>query len=246
MVWSCRVLVSLLWDKLSGKGSLALSRQLKEVEESQDVEKDEYWKEVASCLRVEQAKAVVREFHEYFLSQQIEGRSIRAIFEEKQLEEEKKKKEEEKDQNTEMTDEVVQGENDYRDEVALQPCGDPLKTHKPKYNVREKTGFEWNSYNKKHYDEHNPPPLMTQGYRFRIYLPDCTDSEGPRYKTYVDPTSPKDHRIIHFVFPRPYKDIAFRIVNRPVKRGRYSNFKNVFEEGCLTLDFQFESFIRGR
>lgn len=36
-------------------------------------------------------------------------------------------------------------------------------------------GFDWNMYNKTHYDVDNPPPKVVQGYKFNIFYPDLID-----------------------------------------------------------------------
>lgn len=46
---------------------------------------------------------------------------------------------------------------------------------KPRYFNRILTGYEWNKYNRTHYDHDNPPPKMVQGYRFSIFYPDLVD-----------------------------------------------------------------------
>ncbi|KAG5523090.1 hypothetical protein RHGRI_035035 [Rhododendron griersonianum] len=46
---------------------------------------------------------------------------------------------------------------------------------KPKYSNRVHTGYEWNKYNRTHYDHDNPPPKAVQGYKFNIFYPDLAD-----------------------------------------------------------------------
>ena len=36
-------------------------------------------------------------------------------------------------------------------------------------------GYDWNLYNKTHYDIDNPPPKVVQGYKFNIFYPDLLD-----------------------------------------------------------------------
>lgn len=36
------------------------------------------------------------------------------------------------------------------------------------YHNRVHTGYDWNMYNKTHYDLQNPPPKTVQGYKFNI------------------------------------------------------------------------------
>ena len=37
-----------------------------------------------------------------------------------------------------------------------------------RYHNRVHTGYDWNMYNKTHYDLQNPPPKTVQGYKFNI------------------------------------------------------------------------------
>lgn len=39
---------------------------------------------------------------------------------------------------------------------------------KPKYFNRVQRGYEWNRYNRTHFDEDNPPPSVVQGYCFNV------------------------------------------------------------------------------
>jgi len=56
------------------------------------------------------------------------------------------------------------------------------KPRKPRFFNRVKSGFEWNPYNRKHYDEDNPPPKIVQGYKFNIFYPDLINKmETPQY-----------------------------------------------------------------
>ena len=36
-------------------------------------------------------------------------------------------------------------------------------------------GYDWNQYNKKHYDTDNPPPKTVQGYKFNVRSPSLVD-----------------------------------------------------------------------
>lgn len=40
---------------------------------------------------------------------------------------------------------------------------DKYQPRKPRFFNRVFTGFEWNTYNRTHYDRDNPPPKMVQG-----------------------------------------------------------------------------------
>jgi hypothetical protein len=45
---------------------------------------------------------------------------------------------------------------------------DKYRPRKPRYYNRVHTGYDWNQYNKKHYDGDNPPPKIVQGYKFNV------------------------------------------------------------------------------
>lgn len=47
---------------------------------------------------------------------------------------------------------------------------DKYRPRKPRYYNRVHTGYDWNQYNKKHYDVDNPPPKTVQGYKFNVKL----------------------------------------------------------------------------
>ncbi len=47
---------------------------------------------------------------------------------------------------------------------------DKYRPRKPRYYNRVHTGYDWNQYNKKHYDVDNPPPKTVQGYKFNVYI----------------------------------------------------------------------------
>lgn len=56
-------------------------------------------------------------------------------------------------------------------EVAIEHhymWSDKYRPRKPRYYNRVHTGYEWNQYNKKHYDVDNPPPKTVQGYKFNV------------------------------------------------------------------------------
>jgi hypothetical protein len=56
-------------------------------------------------------------------------------------------------------------------EIALEHhylWSDKYRPRKPRYYNRVHTGYDWNQYNKKHYDIDNPPPKTVQGYKFNV------------------------------------------------------------------------------
>ena len=47
---------------------------------------------------------------------------------------------------------------------------DKYRPRKPRYYNRVHTGYDWNQYNKKHYDIDNPPPKTVQGYKLNVFI----------------------------------------------------------------------------
>jgi len=116
------------------------------------------------------------------------------------------------------------------------------RPRKPKYFNRVHTGYDWNKYNKTHYDGDNPPPKVVQGYKFNIFYPDLIDpSKAPTYSVEHDPTSPDGGTcVIRFSAGPPYEDVAFRVVNRDWSTDPKRGFKCVFDRGILHLYFNFK------
>jgi hypothetical protein len=135
----------------------------------------------------------------------------------------------------------------------LSQHGGKYRPRKPRYFNRVQMGYEWNKYNQTHYDHDNPPPKVTQGYKFHIFYPDLIDSsKAPTYKIIREggrkkgqttaPAGEEDTCIIRFMAGPPYEDVAFRIVDRDwdysAKHDR--GFRSTFEKGVLSLHFSFK------
>ncbi|KAJ2593546.1 hypothetical protein H4R99_006064 [Coemansia sp. RSA 1722] len=117
---------------------------------------------------------------------------------------------------------------------------DKHRPRKPRYFNRVYTGYEWNKYNRTHYDKDNPPPKVVQGYKFNIFYPDLIDkSVAPTYSVEKDPQD-EDTVVLKFMAGPPYEDIAFRIVNREWEYNRRRGFRNTFDRGVLQLHFRFK------
>ncbi|KAK3076667.1 hypothetical protein LTS18_012394, partial [Coniosporium uncinatum] len=135
------------------------------------------------------------------------------------------------------------------------------KPRKPRYFNRVQMGYEWNKYNQTHYDHDNPPPKVVQGYKFNVFYPNLIDSsKAPTYRIERDtegklesksepkpdqalaPTWEENTCLLRFMAGPPYKDIAFRIIDKEweysAKRER--GFKSTFDKGILQLHFQFK------
>ncbi|KAH7846469.1 hypothetical protein Vadar_014335 [Vaccinium darrowii] len=113
---------------------------------------------------------------------------------------------------------------------------------KPKYLNRVHTWYDWNKYNRTHYDHHNPPPKMVQGYKFNIFYADLdAKNKAPTYTIENDGHS-SETCIIRFHAGPPYEDLAFRIVNQEWEHSCKKGFKCAFEPGILRLYFNFKRF----
>ncbi|KAI9164663.1 hypothetical protein H9P43_008522 [Blastocladiella emersonii ATCC 22665] len=118
------------------------------------------------------------------------------------------------------------------------------RPRKPKYVNRVNTGYEWNKYNKTHYDADNPPPKVVQGYKFNVFYPDLLDrSKAPTFKILPKPDGSKDTVILKFIAGPPYEDIAFEIINKEWEYSHRRGFRCVFDRGVLQLHFQFKRFF---
>lgn len=116
---------------------------------------------------------------------------------------------------------------------------DKYRPRKPRYYNRVHTGYDWNQYNKKHYDIDNPPPKTVQGYKFNIFYPDMIDkTKTPRYSITVCQDN-KDFAILRFHAGAPYEDVAFKIVNREWDISYRHGFRNQFQNGIYQLWFHF-------
>lgn len=147
---------------------------------------------------------------------------------------------------------MAQGEGNYRQEVAVDDglggwAHDRFKPRKPLYFNRVSTSYQWNNYNRTHYDFDNPPPKSVSGYKFNIFYPDLIDkSKTPTYKFLPDPASPSGETIlIKFHAGAPYEDVAFRVVNGPIAHGARRGQRNTFERGVLRVWYNLE-FLRYR
>lgn len=112
-------------------------------------------------------------------------------------------------------------------------------TRKPKYLNRVHTGYQWNKYNRTHYDHENPPPAIVRGYKFNIFYPDLINkSKVPTYTMEKDGRS-TDTCIIRFHAGPPYQDLAFRIVNQDWQK---KSVISTFENCLLRLYFNLEHY----
>ena len=76
---------------------------------------------------------------------------------------------------------------------------------RPQYFNRVKMGFDWNNYNKVHFDEEKPPPKIVQGYKFNIFYPDLIDkTKAPEYQLHQEADDP-NFLIIRFKASPPYE-----------------------------------------
>ena len=129
------------------------------------------------------------------------------------------------------------------DEIDLHTSQNPsdrYRLRKPRYFNRVKTGYDWNAYNKTHYDHDNPPPKIVQGYKFNIFYPDLIDkTKTPQY--FLERADTDSFCILRFSAGPPYEDVAFKIINRQWNKSRKRGFRCTFERGVLSLYFNFQT-----
>jgi hypothetical protein len=105
-----------------------------------------------------------------------------------------------------------------------------------------RTGYDWNKYNKTHYDFENPPPKTVQGYKFNIFYPDLIDRTiAPTY--FLEPADSDDSCLIRFHAGPPYEDVAFKIVNKEWETAKKHGFRCSFDRGVLQLHFNFKRYF---
>lgn len=142
----------------------------------------------------------------------------------------------------EMGDEV-DGDALFNAVVDLAPTvyswTDKYRPRKPRFLNRVHSGFVWNAFNRTHYDHDNPPPKTVQGYKFNIFYPDLVDkSKTPSYRL-LPSDSPETVLLVFHAGP-PYEDIAFKIINGEWATGKRSGFRCRFQNGVLSLFFNFQ------
>lgn len=113
---------------------------------------------------------------------------------------------------------------------------------KPKYVHQVHTGYEWNKYNRIHYDHDHPPPKMVQGYKFDIFYPDLIDKTNVPVYTIEKNGDSVETCIIRFHAGPPYEDIEFNIVNEEWEYSHKKGFKCTFENGTMHLYFNFKRY----
>ena len=131
---------------------------------------------------------------------------------------------------------------DARSLASSESAKDRFHPRKPRYVNRVHTGYDWNRYNRTHYDHDNPPPKNVQGYKFNIFYPDLIDpSATPTFRVEPDPRAQdRETVLLRFSAGPPYEDIAFRVVNREWDRSGKRGFKCLFSRGILHLYFMFK------
>ena len=222
-----------------------------------------YWTSVQEQLGVHLAKAELSSLHQKMLVRQLEKleQKREELAQEKQdggqtqddlaLDPQADNPEEGKQSASVIPANAVGDEGDLEEELGLtsevgtkEPgsysWADKYRPRKPRYFNRVKTGYDWNKYNKTHYDRDNPPPKTVQGYKFNIFYPDLIDpSKTPQFV--LEAADSADFCIIRFKAGPPYEDVAFKIVNREWNKSRKHGFRCTFERGVLSLYFNFKT-----
>ncbi|XP_028636395.1 cactin-like [Grammomys surdaster] len=120
---------------------------------------------------------------------------------------------------------------------------DKYRPRKPRYFNRVHTGFEWNRYNRTHYDVDNPPPKIVQGYKFNIFYPDLIIRKHATPEYFLEDCADNpDFAILRFHAGPPYEDIAFKIVRREWDHSHRHGFRCQFANGIFQLWFHFKRY----
>ena len=216
----------------------------------------EYWETVLEQLKVYLAKKTLSQIHSQMLVRQLERleRKRQELASMTPEERERKLREGMGEQSDRASSDIMQEDESgfggvedeaITEEVELRQKKPPSWTdkyasRKPRYFNRVKTGYNWNKYNKTHFDRDNPPPKEVQGYKFNIFYPDLIDpSKTPKFELLKADT--EDYCIIKFSAGPPYEDVAFKIMNKEWNKSRKHGFKSSFERGILSLYFNFKS-----
>jgi hypothetical protein len=109
---------------------------------------------------------------------------------------------------------------------------------KPRFYNRVMSGFEWNQYNRTHYDVENLPPKIIQGYKFNIFYPELANRENtPTYTLRALPEDP-EYAVLRFTAGPPYEDVAFKVLNLPWLHSRRAGYRCQFDRtNCFQLYF---------
>jgi hypothetical protein len=239
-----------------GQSSADLQQMQSEVRDkvsSNDANLDRsYWQSVADQLAVHLAKAQLSITHSKMLVRQLEK------LEQKRDELADRKEEGDEPETTApstaasvIPENAIGNEGDLEEELGLTnevdnaaaksySWADKYRPRKPRYFNRVKTGYDWNKYNKTHYDKDNPPPKTVQGYKFNVFYPDLIDpSKTPQFV--LESADVPEFCIIRFKAGPPYEDVAFKIVNREWNKSRKHGFRCTFERGVLSLYINFKT-----
>ena len=244
-------------QKLRGNGSFQ-----PQFDENGVVDTD-YWQTVLGQLEVHLAKMELSEIHSKMLVRQLEKLEARreelskkAAQGEVEAPDDNESKRSAQPSSAEMASALPVGiEPDFGnleeelgldDEIDLHNSQgayswqDRYRPRKPRYFNRVKTGYDWNAYNKTHYDHDNPPPKIVQGYKFNVFYPDLIDkTKTPQY--FLERADTDNFCILRFSAGPPYEDVAFKIINRQWNKSRKKGFRCTFERGVLSLYFNFQS-----
>jgi hypothetical protein len=221
-----------------------IKKTIETPDDSDQIVDVEYWESLLRHLQVFKAKALLREMHAKVLEKRLEELQKMQVKEEPPQPAPTPTVSEKEDRMFEFEE----GDEDFNDTVIEAPedtrtykANDKYRPRKPKYFNRVHTGYEWNKYNRTHYDADNPPPKVIQGYKFNIFYPDLLDkTQTPTY--FIEPGDTKDTCIIRFQAGPPYEPIAFKIVNREWEKTSRRGYKCTFERGILHLYFKFKKF----
>jgi hypothetical protein len=240
----------------AGQSSADLQQMQSEVRDklsNRDANLDRsYWQSVSGQLAVHLAKAQLSTTHSKMLVRQLEKlEQTRAELAEKKEGGDEPETTAPSTAASVIPENAIGNEGDLEEELGLTnevdtpvaksySWADKYRPRKPRYFNRVKTGYDWNKYNKTHYDKDNPPPKTVQGYKFNVFYPDLIDpSKTPQFV--LESADVPDFCIIRFRAGPPYEDVAFKIVNREWNKSRKHGFRCTFERGVLSLYINFKT-----
>ncbi|VTZ80097.1 cactin homolog, putative [Plasmodium yoelii] len=138
-----------------------------------------------------------------------------------------------------LKDVTYKSSNNINNTITTLIKNNLMVSRKPLYFNRIKTSFDWNKYNKTHYDYENTPPKYICGYKFNIFYTNLLNSnQKPSWK--ICSCDEEGAVLIVFHGGPPYIDIAFKIINSEWCYDKHRGFRNVFSRGILQLYFNFK------
>jgi hypothetical protein len=200
-----------------------------------------YWESLLSQLKVHMARARLQGRHQDKLEMLKEQQGVAgdgAVVNAMLSESESGRHSPQYLSQSQLPGTVVMGEQ----EDLQSPLFARYRLRKPQYFNRVHTGFQWNNYNRTHYDMDNPPPKIVHGYEFNILYPDLMDKNSIPQFSVTPCRDNKDFSVLNFHAGPPYKDVAFKIVTREWARSYKAGYRCQFHNNIFQLWFRFKRY----